>query len=124
MAVIPGISLDNTFDQWRIVTNQLVVIANEIEANGNLYRAVSNTSSIIPTANIGRGGIVYFDLNLTQSYDNTSTNIIASANTVNLVHRFVVTTYSASNVVFNFTNSAYITANAGFTRVKIGRAHV
>jgi hypothetical protein len=86
-----------------MVTNQLVGVINDIDANGNLMRT-NASAGLWATANIGRGGLLIITANLVSNVHNTRTDQIATANLTNALHGFVRT-------AFNQANSAYVQAN-------------
>ena len=118
---IANVTLNNTFEQWRGITNQLTVAVNEFESNGNLIRIVSNTSSIVPTANVGRGHIIHIGVDLSNDTSNTGLTIIPSAQAVNSVMSLAVSNFEVTNAVFTQSNTdnirlsaAYVVTNAAF----------
>jgi len=117
---IANVSLLNTFDQWRVITNQSVYAVNDIE-NNNLFYLTSNTASLQVTGNVMRTGTVSIDPNLVTSVADKSTTNIASANLVNSVADIA---YNFTNVVSTFANTLSVSlvgtisnTNAAFTRV-------
>jgi len=93
---IANVSLTNTFDEWRIKTNQLINIVNDVEG-GNLFRVTSNTSAITVSANVTRGGILYISANVSVSDADTSTANIASANLANIINQRAVNAFDKAN---------------------------
>jgi hypothetical protein len=114
MTAIANVSLTNTFDEWRTITNQLVFLANEVEANGNLVRVQSNTSAIRVTANIGRGDIIYISANVSYNIADQSRANLASANVVNAVHNVLTVAFAQANTSYNHANAAFFQANQAF----------
>jgi hypothetical protein len=117
---IANVSLLNTFDQWRIITNQAIYAVNDIESN-NLFYVTSNTASLQVTGNVMRTGTVSIDTNLVTNVSDKSTTNIASANLVNSVANIA---YVYTNSVYAFANTlnvalvgAVTNTNAAFTRV-------
>ena len=116
---IANVSLLNTFDQWRIITNQAIYAVNDIE-NNNLFYVTSNTASLQVTGNVMRTGTVTIETNLVTSVADRSTTNIASANLVNTVAE---SAFAFTNNVSTFANTlnvalvgAVINTNAAFTR--------
>lgn len=106
---IANVALTNTFDQWRVVTNQLVSVVNDIEFTSNLVRTVSNSAPLSITSSVGRGGTLYFDVTSNSYFTNTSTNVLATANAVNKLYVEVT-----SNVAIrsnNYTNTVGSASN-------------
>jgi len=92
---VSNVALTNTFDQWRLVTNQLAVIANDILGDGLLtYR---NLTANVVTANV-----------VTISTINVEPTIIAAFARAN-----------AANVAFDVANAGFNKAN---TAASIGSA--
>jgi hypothetical protein len=123
MTAIANVSLTNTFDEWRTITNQLVFLANEVEANGNLVRVQSNTSAITVTANIGRGDIIHVNANVSYNIADQSRANLASANVVNAVYNVLTVAFAQANaanvLAFNsaaganaWTNTVYGLSNS------------
>lgn len=109
---IANVALTNTFDQWRTITNQLVVVVND--ALSNTARFQSNTSSLSISQNVSLGGIVYISANITSNISDSSTVNFAAANTVNTVHGLVLNVNSRVNTTQNLVNTVYSTVNAAF----------
>ena len=97
---ISNVSLTNTFDQWRLVTNQLAVIANDILDDGRqTYR---NLIANVATSNTVVSNVV------TISAMNVEPTIIAAFEKAN-----------AANVAFDVANAGFNKAN---TAASIGSA--
>lgn len=118
---IANVSLTNTFDEWRIKTNQVITIANEIDA-GNIFTAASNTAAITVSANVTRGGTLYISANVATSDADTSVANIASANLVNVINQRTVASFLKANSANYFaylvnanTNAAFGVANTATT---------
>ena len=109
---IANVALTNTFDEWRTITNQLIVVVND--ALINTARFQSNTSSLNITQNVALGGLVYISANITSNISDSSTVNFAAANTVNTVHGLVLTVNSRVNTTQNLVNTVYSTVNAAF----------
>lgn len=111
---IANVTLNNTFEQWRGITNQLTVAVNEFESNGNLMRVVSNTSSIVPTPNVGRGHIIHIGTNLSDDTSNTGQTIIPSALAVNSVMTLATAGYEVVNAAFTQSNTDNVRLSANY----------
>jgi hypothetical protein len=109
---IANVALTNTFDEWRTITNQVIVVVND--ALSNTARFQSNTSSLKITQNVALGGLVYISANITSNISDSSTVNFAAANTVNTVHGLVLTVNSRVNTTQNLVNTVYSTVNAAF----------
>ena len=97
---VSNVALTNTFDQWRLVTNQLAVIANDILDDGRqTYR---NLIANVATSNIVVSNVV------TISAMNVEPTIIAAFAKAN-----------AANVAFDVANAGFNKAN---TAASIGSA--
>lgn len=105
---ISNVSLTNTFDQWRIVTNQMVTVINDIEFTSNLVRTQSNTTPLVITSSVGRGGTLYFDVSTNSSYTNASVDVLATSNAVNKLYIYLD---SSVNSVNNYANALGISGN-------------
>ena len=90
---IANVTLNNTFEQWRGVTNQLVVAVNEFESNANLMRFTSNTSSLNISSNVSRGAMVYITPNLSDDISNNGLTIIPSMSVLNATMNLVVANF-------------------------------
>jgi hypothetical protein len=106
MPAIANVTLENTFDEFRKVVNQLVVSVNDSDASPNLINVKSNTISISISESVAKKGILYIDTNLSSTISNTSVNVIASAASVNLVNQLRIAGES------NTRNTAGIFANS------------
>ena len=102
---ISNVSLTNTFDEWRVTTNQLIVVTNDLLGDGlTTYRSV--------TANVVTANTLFFgSLNVVTLLAST----FDRANAANLV----------ANVAFDTANAAFAKANiannnAGNTVLKTG----
>lgn len=62
MALLANVALTNTFDEWRIRTNQLVVKTNDLET-ANIVTLVSNTATINVSGEFRLGNTVYLNSN-------------------------------------------------------------
>lgn len=97
---VSNVALTNTFDQWRLITNQLAVIANDILDDGRqTYR---NLIANVATSNIVVSNVV------TISAMNVEPTIIAAFAKAN-----------AANVAFDVANAGFNKAN---TAASIGSA--
>ena len=91
---VSNVALTNTFDQWRLVTNQLAVIANDILGDGlSTYR---NLTANVVTANV-----------VTISTMNVESTIIAAFNAANSAG-----SSASANAAFDQANAAFTQANS------------
>lgn len=107
---LANVALTNTFDEWRIRTNQLVTEVNDINSNVAL-RFISNNSVLDITSQPGRKGNVYIGLAFSTNTSDTATNNIAAASSVNTVSNLAVAAAINSNNTFNKANAANVLAN-------------
>ena len=106
---LANVALTNTFDEWRIRTNQLVTEVNDINSNVAL-RFISNNSVLNITTAPLRKGNVYIDLAFSTGTSDTATNNIAAASSVNTVSNLAVAAAINSNNAFNKANAANLLA--------------
>lgn len=107
---LANVALTNTFDEWRIRTNQLVTEVNDINSNVAL-RFISNNSVLNITTAPLRKGNVYIGLAFSTNTSDTATNNIAAASSVNSVSNLAVAAALNSNNAFNKANSANLLAH-------------
>jgi len=89
---ISNVSLTNTFDEWRVTTNQLIVVTNDLLGDGlTTYRSV--------TANVVTANTLFF----------------GSLNVVTLL----ASTFDRANAANLVANVAFDTANAAFAKANI-----
>jgi len=100
---LANVSLTDTFDYWRTITNSIVTALN-----GNLiYFRTGNANSVFITTNGLRESNVYMNVVTTSSVNDISTSNIASANAVNTTYStaaFWVASANA-NVRFSLTST-------------------
>ena len=106
---LANVALTNTFDEWRIRTNQLVTEVNDINSNVAL-RFISNNSVLNITTAPLRKGNVYIGLAFSTDTSDTATNNIAAASSVNSVSNLAVAAALNSNNAFNRANAANLLA--------------
>lgn len=96
---ISNVALTNTFDQWRLITNQTVVALNDVLDDGlQTYR---NVKANVITGNTINGVTIYAN---GVDVITLPTAAFARANAANLI----------ANLAFDKANTANITADAGF----------
>jgi hypothetical protein len=111
---IANVTLNNTFDEWRTATNQLITFVNDVDS-GNLIKLYSNTAALTITENVARGGRAYITLNVSSSVLDTSTLNVATANAVNVVFAALANTNAQLVLVSNDANVINAVAIAGIT---------
>lgn len=107
---LANVALTNTFDEWRVRTNQLVSEINDINSNSNI-KLVSNSSSLVVSLGATRKSNVYVDLIVSTSTSDTSSINLASALSVNSVSNLVSLAFNAANNAVTDYSPAYIQAN-------------
>lgn len=129
---ITTVSLTNTFDEWRIKTNQTIVALDD-DSTGILRGNTTLTGSIVLTnpnkfgSNVtlnvssgmikGDGGLL---TNLTFVGVNTIQNVVTTIyNTSNTVYSLTNTAYNTANIAFDTANAAFNTANIAPTQAKV-----
>lgn len=87
MAILANVALTNTFDEWRVRTNELVFKTNQLDT-ANIATVVSNTSTITISGNFRLGNTVYLDSNAFPTTGGTITgnttftsNVVVTGNT-------------------------------------------
>ena len=107
---ISNVALTNTFEEWRVTTNQLIVVTNDLRGDGlTTYRSV--------TANVVTANTLFFGtLNVVSLLAST----FARANAANLIANLAYDKANTANVfaiaAFAKANIANITADAAFAR--------
>lgn len=116
---IANVSLTDTFDYWRTVTNSIVVGMND----KIVYFNTANANSVSISNSTLRQGNVYVNVMTSSALTDQSTSNIASAYSVNTVLNYAVTAFGFANGVsanaaaaFNYANSVYNVANAAYNQ--------
>lgn len=107
---LANVALTNTFDEWRVRTNQLVSEINDINSNSNI-KLVSNSSPLVVSLGATRKSNIYIDLIVSTSTSDTSSINLASALSVNSVSNLVSLAFNAANNAVTDYSPAYIQAN-------------
>jgi len=89
MPTLANVAITDTFDTWRIRTNQIIVSLNSVDSNSTNALSVSNSAAI--TANV--------------AYDKGN----SAATTAN-------SSYNQSNTAYTQANTGYTQANTGYTQ--------
>lgn len=80
MALLANVALTNTFDEWRVRTNQLIVKSNQLDTT-DIVTFVSNTATINVSGEFRLGNTVYLNSNAFPTTGGTITgNTTFSAN--------------------------------------------
>lgn len=103
---IANVSLLNTFDQWRTITNQLVLIGNNITEN-NVIRATSNSLSLDITPRVNVGETLRINVTLSNSVTDSSVSNIPTAASVNTVYNYASIAHARANTINAAVISAY-----------------
>lgn len=120
---IANVTLNNTYDEWRTATNQLITFVNEVESQ-QLINAVSNSAVLSVSArNIKRNDTLYLTLNVSSSVLDTSTLNVATANAVNIVFATLANTDARLILVSDDANVINSAANAAFIQSNVSRSH-
>lgn len=85
MALLANVALTDTFDQWRIRTNQLVVKTNDLET-ANIVTLVSNTATINVSGEFRLGNTVYLNSNAFPTTGGTITGNTTFTKTVTIIN--------------------------------------
>ena len=94
MPTLANVALTDTFDTWRIRTNQIIVSLNSIDSNSTNGLLISGYAAT--TANVG--------------YDKAN----SAATTANSAYNQANTGYTQANTGYNQANTAYIVANNAY----------
>jgi len=113
---LANLALTNTFDEWRIRTNQLVTEVNDINAN-TLATFVSNNAGLVITTSPIRKGNIYFQLNVATGTSDTSSINLASALSVNLVSNNATFGNTVAIAAYNKANAANLLAFSFYATV-------
>jgi hypothetical protein len=103
---ISNVALTNTFDEWRVTTNQLIVVTNDLLGDGlTTYRSV--------TANVVTANTLFFG---TLNVNSTLTSVFGQANSA-------FDKANAANVIasaaFDKANVANVIASAAFDKANV-----
>ena len=105
-----NIALTDTFDVWRVRTNQIIVKLDGLETS-NVFSVISNSSPLIVSGNGYRYSNTYLTLVVSSNTADVSTTNLASpflANTAREIARSAYTQANAANIT---AGSAYGQAN-------------
>jgi hypothetical protein len=120
---IANVNLTDTFDQWRLKTNQIILYSNQLNEQQNLVFQTSNAAYNVANA-------VYMQSNtdnvrLTAAYNMSNANYVvtnsvyvsSNANYIltNSAFGRVNSVYDLANSNYGLTNAAFDVANAAFT---------
>ena len=106
---LANLALTNTFNEWRIRTNQLVTEVNDINAN-TIATFVSNNAGLRITTSPIRKGNVYLQLNVSTVTSDTASFNLASALSVNLVSNNATFANTVATTAYNQANAANVLA--------------
>ena len=124
---ISNVALTNTFDEWRVVTNQTVVAMNDVLADGgttirNVRAGFANANSVlIGTLNVSSTLVAAFGRANTANI--TADAAFGRANTANITADAAFGRANTANITadaaFGRANTANITADAAFGRANV-----
>jgi hypothetical protein len=108
---IANVSLTNTFDEWRTITNQVVTFVNDFESI-NLRATADKTNVTFAQSNsiYGLVNVAWAQANSSYAY-------------ANLVHDQANTAYNHANVTYAQANTSRNHANAAFAQANTARTH-
>lgn len=110
---IANVALTDTFDQWRLVTNQTAQALND-----NLFFLVANSSSLVVSGPVTRTGNAYIEIKTSSNVNDVSIANVASINAVNtLANTVSLALYDLSSSIGTKVNVAYDTANSKIASV-------
>jgi len=119
---IANVALTNTFDEWRTITNQIVVKINLVaEINAITNNPFDTASNNVASANLSSriyalANSAFAQANLSYSHANNAynyANVVASiANAAFFAANNAVTDFSPA---FNKANDAFVLANSAYT---------
>jgi hypothetical protein len=105
---IANVTLTNTFDEWRVRTNQLIVLSNE-------SNTLAVAASVVANAGFDKANSANV---LGSSAFNTANAGFDKANSANIVGTSAFNAanagFSQSNTIYQVANLSFNTANAGF----------
>jgi hypothetical protein len=120
---IANVTLNNTFDEWRTVTNQVITFVNEVDSQ-QLINAASNTAVLTVTPNkVARNQTLYISLNVSSDVLDVSTLNVATANAVNIVFAALANTDARLVLVSNDANTINAVTNAAIIQANVARVH-
>ncbi len=128
---IANVALTDTYDQWRIRTNQIILFANEIETRQNAVFDTLNASYTVANSGYGVANSGYDKTNLVF----TTTNAVytqSNTDNIRLTSAYVSSNgawiranamYEFSNLIFDTLNAAYTMANADYVVTNAAYTH-
>lgn len=140
---IANVTLNNTVDEWRTLTNQVINFVNEVDGQ-QLFNVASNTAQLTVRPKVSRNETLFISLNVSSDVLDTSTLNVATANAVNVVYfalantdanlALVKTTAETANdlahilagdslITIASNKAAYDHANLAFGQANTGRTH-
>lgn len=111
---LANVTLDNTFDEWRVRTNQLIVLYDE---TNQLARSSYNATNlaVVTAANISA--------NIISGNSAVYNTIYTNANTItlNVLTTIIPTFYDASNAAYDQSNTAITTSSFAYGQANTSR---
>lgn len=128
---IANVSLNNTFDEWRTVTNQVISFVNEVDSQ-QLFNVVSNSAVLTTAPKVARNDTLYLKINVSSDITDSSTLNLATANAVSNVYNklssSISTTDSKAVAAFGFANTvntgmvaSFATGNLAYSQANTAR---
>lgn len=115
---LANVSLTDTYDLWRVRTNQIVTYLNALDS-ANVFTVISNSAPLAVSGSSFRLGTVYLKITPSIDVNDVSTTNIASSSIVNTTYQLARTVYGAANaapgIANTFATIAYNQANAAYT---------
>ena len=148
MPTLANVALTDTFDTWRIRTNQIIVSLNSVDSNSTNALSVSNFAAVTANVAYNKGNSAATTANSSYNQSNTAytqantgytqantaytvaNNAYGKANAANsLAYSISIvasasfdqanTGYAQSNLVFGFTNTAFNQANTAYSQANL-----
>ena len=137
---ITNVTLNNTFDEWRTTTNQLITFVNDVDSQqllslgpslANTARDHANSATLLANAGIIQANVARDHANA--AHESANAGLLQAntardhANAAFAAANNAVTDYSPAfnraNSVYNYANIVYIAANSGFIQANTARDH-
>jgi len=118
---LANVDLTNTFDEWRVRTNQIIYKLDEFEIGNTIYLASNSANSLLIQGTANLGANVFMVVRTSNNVNDTANANIASMFAANQAHRVAWSAYDSSNGVntWNYTysaNTVRVLANSAFDK--------
>lgn len=107
---LANVSLTDTYDLWRVRTNQIVTYLNALDA-ANVFTIISNSAPLGVTGSSFRLGTIYLTVTPSANILDISTTNVAAPSIVNTAHQLARAGFAIANSGYNLANSAYLASN-------------